>query len=77
MKAGTTADRFRYALDETTIADAQLFDGKLALLTNAPDLLARIHQHQARIAERTFEGTTTPTPEQLDLFDALNLPIPA
>lgn len=43
----------------------------------ALDLLARIHRHQARIAEKTFQGTTTPTPAQLELFDALSLPKPA
>ncbi len=152
LKPDYTADRFGYSLDEDAIAEAELFDGKLALLTNAPDLgpaeavarykaladidrgfrvlksgigiapvdhrlpdrirahalicflalvlhrvmrmrlkakghsasprtaldlLARIHRHQARIAERTLEGTTRPTPEQLDLFDALTLPKPA
>ncbi len=152
LKADYTADRFSYSLDEDTIAEAELFDGKLALLTNAPDLdlaeavarykaladiergfrvlksdieiapvhhrlpdrirahalicflalvlhrvmrmrlkarghsaspraaldlLARIHRHQARIAERSLEGTTRLTPEQLDLFDALTLPKPA
>lgn len=152
IKADYTADRFSYVLDETAIAEIELFDGKLALLTNALDLtpaeavsryksladiergfrvlksdieiapvhhrlpdrirahalicflalvlyrvmrlrlktkghaasprtaldlLARIHRHQARIAGRAFEGTTTPTREQLDLFDALNLPKPA
>ena len=152
IRADYTADRFSYALDEAVLAEAELFDGKLALLTNARDLtpadavlryksladiergfrvlksdieiapvhhrlpdrirahalicflalvlyrvmrmrlkarghaasprtaldlLARIHRHQARIAGRAFEGTTTPTLEQLDLFDALNLPKPA
>ncbi len=152
LKADYTADRFSWGVDEVAIAEAELFDGKLALLTNAPDLdpadavarykaladiergfrvlksdieiapvhhrlpdrirahalicflalvlhrvmrmrlkakghsasprtaldlLARIHRHQARIAERTLEGTTRPTPEQLDLFDALTLPKPA
>ncbi len=152
LKADYTADRFSYSLDEDTIAEAELFDGKLALITNAPDLdlaeavarykaladiergfrvlksdieiapvhhrlpdrirahalicflalvlhrvmrmrlkarghsaspraaldlLARIHRHQARIAERSLEGTTRLTPEQLDLFDALTLPKPA
>lgn len=152
LKADYTADRFSYSLDEDAIAEAELFDGKLALLTNAPDLdpaeavarykaladiergfrvlksdieiapvhhrlpdrirahalicflalvlhrvmrmrlkarghsasprtaldlLARIHRHQARIAERSLEGTTRLTPEQLDLFDALTLPKPA
>ncbi len=152
LKADYTADRFSYSLDEDTIAEAELFDGKLALITNAPDLdlaeavarykaladiergfrvlkfdieiapvhhrlpdrirahalicflalvlhrvmrmrlkarghsaspraaldlLARIHRHQTRIAERSLEGTTRLTPEQLDLFDALTLPKPA
>ena len=152
LKADYTAERFSCSLDEAAIAEAELFDGKLALITNAPDLtaadavaryksladiergfrvlksdieiapvhhrlpdrirahalicflalvlhrvmrlhlkarghsasprtaldlLARIHRHQARIAERTLEGTTRPTPEQLDLFDALTLPKPA
>ena len=152
LKADYTADRFSWSVDEAAIAEAELFDGRLALITNAPDLtaadavaryksladiergfrvlksdieiapvhhrlpdrirahalicflalvlhrvmrmrlkakghsasprtaldlLARIHRHQARIAERTLEGTTRPTPEQLDLFDALTLPKPA
>ena len=152
IKADYTADRFSWALDEDAIAAAELFDGKLALLTNAADLtpaeavtryksladiergfrvlksdieiapvhhrlpdrirahalicflalvlyrvmrmrlkasghsasprtaldlLARIHRHQARIADRTLEGITTPSPEQLELFDTLNLPKPA
>ena len=51
--------------------------GHSASPRTALDLLARIHRHQARIAERTLEGTTRPTPEQLDLFDALTLPKPA
>ena len=38
LKADYTADRFSYSLDEDTIAEAELFDGKLALITNAPDL---------------------------------------
>jgi hypothetical protein len=152
LKADYTADRFSWGLDEVALAEAELFDGKLALLTNAADLdpadavarykaladiergfrvlksdieiapvhhrlpdrirahalicflalvlhrvmrmrlkasghnasprtaldlLARIHRHQARIAERTLEGTTRPTSEQLTLFDALTLPKPA
>jgi len=152
LKPDFTADRFSWSVDEEAVVEAELFDGKLALLTNAPDLLpadavaryrsladiergfrvlksdieiapvhhrlpdrirahalicflalvlyrvmrmrlkargnaaspraaldllARIHRHQARVAERTLEGTTRPTPEQLDLFDALSLPKPA
>ena len=38
IKADYTAERFSWALDEEAIAAAELFDGKLALLTNAPDL---------------------------------------
>ncbi len=36
--ADYAADRFSWSLDEVAIAEAELFDGKLALLTNAPDL---------------------------------------
>uniref|UniRef100_UPI001179F151 IS1634 family transposase n=1 Tax=Cereibacter azotoformans TaxID=43057 RepID=UPI001179F151 len=38
LTADFTADRFSWSLDEAAIAEAELFDGKLALLTNAPDL---------------------------------------
>jgi transposase len=38
IKAGYTADRFSWALDKDAIAAAELFDGKLALLTNAADI---------------------------------------
>jgi hypothetical protein len=152
LKADLQADRFSWSVDEDAVARAELFDGKLALLTNAPDLsptetvaryksladiergfrvlksdieiapvhhrlpdrirahalicflalvlyrvmrmrlkakghdasprtaldlLARIQKHTAHIGERTFNGTSKTTPEQLDLFDALSLPIPA
>jgi len=43
----------------------------------ALDMLARIHRHCAKIADRKLGGITTPTPEQLELFDTLNLPRPA
>jgi hypothetical protein len=36
--ADYAADRFSWSLNEVAIAEAELFDGKLALLTNAPDL---------------------------------------
>jgi len=152
LKANYTADRFSWSLDEDAIAEAELFDGKLALLTNAPDLtaadtvlrykaladiergfrvlksdieiapvhhrlpdrirahalicflalvlyrvmrmrlkakghgasprtaldlLARIQKHQAHIGPKTFTGLSRTQPEQLDLFDALNLTKPA
>lgn len=152
LKADLNADRFSWSVNEDAMAEAELFDGKLALITNAPDLgpaeavarykgladiergfrvlksdieiapvhhrlpdrirahalicflalvlyrvmrmrlkakghgasprtaldlLARIQKHTAHIGERTFEGTSKTTPEQLDLFDALSLPKPA
>ena len=152
IKADFAADRFSWALDEDAITAAELFDGKLALLTNAPDLtpaeavaryksladiergfrvlksdieiapvhhrlpdrirahalicflalvlyrvmrmrlkakghsasprtaldlLARIQKHTAHAGNRTLHGISKTTPEQLDLFDAMNLPKPA
>jgi len=152
IKADYTADRFSWALDEDAIAATELFDGKLALLTNAADLtpaetvtryksladiergfrvlksdieiapvhhrlpdrirahalicflalvlyrvmrmrlkakghaasprtalnlLARIQKHTAHAGNRSLHGINKTTPEQLDLFDAMNLPKPA
>jgi transposase len=152
LKADLNADRFSWSVDEDAIAEAELFDGKLALITNAPDLtaadavarykgladiergfrvlksdieiapvhhrlpdrirahamicflalvlyrvmrmrlkagghsgsprtaldlLARIQKHTAHIGDRTFNGTSKTTQEQLDLFDTLSLPKPA
>lgn len=152
VKPDLTADRFSWSIDEGAIADAQLFDGKLALITNAPDLtpaeaveryrsladiergfrvlksdieiapvhhrlpdrirahalicfmaltiyrvmrmrlkaqrhnasprtaldlLARIQKHTAHIGNRTFNGTSKTTQEQLDLFEAMGLRKPA
>ena len=151
IQADFTADRFSWSLDEAAIAEAELFDGKLALLTNAPDLtpaeavarykaladiergfrvlksdieiapvhhrlperirahalicflaltlyrvmrmrlkakghtasprtaldlLARIQHHRAKIGERTVNGLSVTTPQQMELFDTLNLPKP-
>ena len=152
IKPDLQADRFSWSVDEDAIARAELFDGKLALLTNAPDLtraetvaryksladiergfcvlkpdieiapvhhrlpdrirahalicflalvlhrvmrmrlkarghsaspraaldlLACIQKHTAHIGDRTFNGTSKITPEQLDLFESLNLSKPA
>ncbi|MCC5960487.1 MAG: IS1634 family transposase, partial [Rhodobacteraceae bacterium] len=152
VKPDLTAYRFSWRIDEDAIADAQLFDGKLALITNAPDLtsteavqryrsladiergfrvlksdieiapvhhrlpdrirahalicfmaltlyrvmrmrlkaqkhnasprtaldlLARIQKHTAHIGDRTFNGTSKTTQEQLDLFEAMGLKKPA
>ncbi|WP_209426834.1 IS1634 family transposase [Pararhodobacter sp. SW119] len=152
LKADLQADRFSYSVDEDAIAEAALFDGKLALITNAPDLtpaeavahykaladiergfrvlksdieiapvhhrlperirahalicflalvlwrvmrmrmkvkghsasprtaldmLARIQMHRARIGQSMVDGLSTTTPEQLELFDTLNLPKPS
>jgi hypothetical protein len=151
LKADLYADDFSWSVDEDAIADAELFDGKLALITNAPDLspadavarykgladiergfrvlksdieiapvhhrlpdrirahamicflalvlyrvmrmrlkakghsasprtaldlLERIQQHVARIGPATKTTLTRQQPEQLDLFDALNLKTP-
>jgi len=152
LKADLQADRFSWHVDEGAIARAELFDGKLALITNAPDLtaadtvarykdladiergfrvlksdieiapvhhrlpdrirahalicflalvlyrvmrmrleakgrsasprtaldlLARIQKHTAHAGKRSFHGLSKTTPEQLDLFDSLDLPKPA
>lgn len=152
VKPDLTADRFSWSIDEEAISDAQLFDGKLALITNAPDLtpteavarykgladiergfrvlksdieiapvhhrlpdrirahalicfmaltlyrvmrmrlkaqkhgasprtaldlLARIQKHTAHIGDRSFNGTSKTTQEQLDLFEAMGLKKPA
>lgn len=152
VKADLTADRFSWSVDEDAVAEAQLFDGTLALITNtkdicpaeavvrykgladiergfrvlksdieiapvhhrlpdrirahalicflaltlyrvmrmrlkakghaasprtALDLLARIQKHTAHAGTRTLHGISRTTPEQLDLFDTLNLPKPA
>jgi transposase len=152
LKADLYADDFSWSLDDEAIADAELFDGKLALITNAPDLspadavarykgladiergfrvlksdieiapvhhrlpdrirahamicflalvlyrvmrmrlkakghsasprtaldlLERIQRHTSKIGERTLNGLSTITPEQLELFDTLDIPKPA
>ena len=51
--------------------------GHSASPRTALDMLARIQKHTAHIGERSFHGTSKTTPEQLDLFDALNLPQPS
>jgi len=151
LKADLQADRFSWSVDDEAITRAELFDGKLALLTNAPDLtpaetvaryksladiergfrvlksdieiapvhhrlpdrirahamicflalvlhrvirirlkakghsasprtaldlLARIQKHTAHAGNRTMHGISRTTPEQLDLFDAIDLPKP-
>lgn len=152
IKPDLQADLFSWSLDEAAIARAELFDGKLALLTNvagmtpaeaiaryksladiergfrvlksdieiapvhhrlpdrirahalicflalvlyrvmrmrlkakghsasprtALDLLARIQKHTAHAGNRTLHGISRTTPEQLDLFEAMDLPKPA
>jgi transposase len=152
VKADLTADRFSWTVDEDAIAQTALFDGKLVLLTNVPeitpedtvnkykelsdiergfrtlksdieiapvhhrlpdrirahalicflaltlhrvmrmrlkarghsaspgaalDILSRIQKHTAYAGSRSFHGISKTTPEQLDLFDTLNLPKPS
>ena len=151
IKADLTADRFSWDIDEDAIARAALFDGKLVLLTNVPEItpadavarykaladiergfrvlksdieiapvhhrlpdrirahalicflaltlhrvmrmrlkakghhtspqlalgiLSRIQKHTAYAGSRSFHGISNTTPEQLDLFETLNLPKP-
>lgn len=38
IKPDLQSDRFSYTVDDEAIGDAELFDGKLAVLTNAPDI---------------------------------------
>jgi transposase len=38
LKADLTADRFSWSVDEEAVAEAQLFDGTLALITNTADI---------------------------------------
>jgi hypothetical protein len=38
LNADLDADRFSWSVNEDAIARAELFDGKLALITNAADL---------------------------------------
>ena len=149
LKADLTADRFSWSVEEEAVAEAELFDGKLALITNTTDispaeavarykgladiergfrvlksdieiapvhhrlpdrirahalicflaltlyrvmrmrlkakghaaspkaaleLLAKVQRHNAKIADRTVAGISSPTPSQLDLIEALNVP---
>ena len=37
-------------------------------------MLARIQQHTAHAGKRSFHGLSKTTPEQLNLFDSLELP---
>jgi hypothetical protein len=151
LKADLNADRFSWSVDEDAVARAELFDGKLTLITNAPDLtpadavarykgladiergfrvlksdieiapvhhrlpdrirahalicflalvlyrvlrmrlkakghtasprtaldlLARIQRHQAKVGQRAVDGISTTTPDQMELFDTLDLPKP-
>ncbi len=39
LKADLNADRFSWSINEDAVARAELFDGKLALITNATDLM--------------------------------------
>jgi len=50
--------------------------GSTASPKTALELLRRIQQHRATIGEHTYTGISKTTPEQLDLFAALDLPRP-
>jgi hypothetical protein len=51
--------------------------GHSASPRSALSLLARIQKHTAHAGTRSFHCVSKTTAEQLDLFDALNLPKPA
>ncbi|SIQ58256.1 hypothetical protein SAMN05421641_1101, partial [Paracoccus thiocyanatus] len=51
--------------------------GHSASPRTALDMLARIQRHSTKIGERSIDGLSTTTPEQLELFNTLNLPKPA
>ncbi|SDL61540.1 hypothetical protein SAMN04488026_10981, partial [Aliiruegeria lutimaris] len=51
--------------------------GQSASPRTALDLLARIQRHTTHIGTKTFTGTSRSQPEQLNLFEALNIPKPA
>lgn len=56
---------------------APLSEDHSASPRTALDLLARIQRHLAKIGERSVDGLTTTTSEQLELFATLSLPNPA
>lgn len=51
--------------------------GHSASPRSALSLLARIQKHTTHAGTRSFHGLSKTTPEQLNLFDAMNLPKPA
>jgi transposase len=51
--------------------------GHSASPRTALDLLERIQRHTSKIGERTLNGLSKITPEQLELFDTLDIPKPA
>ncbi len=51
--------------------------GHSASPRTALDLLARIQRHTTHIGTKTFTGTSRSQPEQLNLFEALDIPKPA
>jgi len=42
----------------------------------ALEILSRIQQHKATVGDRAYSGISKTTPEQLDLFAALEVPRP-
>jgi len=51
--------------------------GHSASPRTALDILARIQKHTAHAGTRALHGISRTTPQQLELFDAMNLPKPA
>ena len=48
--------------------------GHSASPRTALEILAKVQRHTAKIADRSVGGISSPTPTQLDLFEALNVP---
>jgi hypothetical protein len=72
VKPDLTADRFSWSIDENAIADAQLFDGKLALITNAADLTpAEAVTRYKGLADIDIDQTFRLSSDKIELFCAL------
>ena len=51
-------------------------NGSNASPSKALEILRRIQQHHAKVGSKDFKGVSKTTPEQLDLFTALEIRTP-
>ncbi|TQM90434.1 hypothetical protein BD293_3820 [Roseinatronobacter monicus] len=72
IKADLTADRFSWDIDEDAIARAALFDGKLVLLTNVPEITPAdaVGRYKA-LADIDIDQTFRLSSDKFKLFCAL------